>query len=100
MKRGCSFDGIVRPARLGVPASGYEFGMWIVFVVFGIVAVVVVLTMSAIGRKPEPTDPADQPPTEEAHGRMPRPGDDTVARRPDGTLMPGSEEYRNRDGKP
>lgn len=74
--------------------------MWTVFLVFGVGAVVVVLVMLAISKKPQPKDPTDQPPTEEAHGRIPRPGDDTVARRPDGTLMPGSEEYRNRDGKP
>jgi hypothetical protein len=41
-----------------------------------------------------------QPDLESAeHGELPEPGSDDVPRRGDGRLMPGSQEYRNRQGK-
>jgi hypothetical protein len=75
--------------------------MWTMTVVIGLLAAAVVVALLVSSRRPRPADPHAQPPTEQASGEsLPEPGSDEVARRPDGSLMPGSEEYRNRRGKP
>jgi hypothetical protein len=78
--------------------------MWIAWLVFGVVSALVIVAALSLRRRPTRPKRTRQPPVASPeHGRLPDPrrdddGDD-VAHRPDGSLMPGSEEYRNRQGR-
>jgi hypothetical protein len=75
--------------------------MWIVWTALGIVSAVVVVVLVARARRPATPKRLRQPDIESVdHGDLPQPGTDEVPHRSDGRLMPGSEEYRNRQGKP
>jgi hypothetical protein len=75
--------------------------MWIAWTALGVVAAVVIAVLLVTARRPSSPDRLRQPDIESAdHGSLPDPGSDDVPRRDDGRLMPGSEEYRNRQGKP
>ena len=75
--------------------------MWIAWTALGIVAAVVVAVLLVTARRPSQPKRLRQPDIESAdHGDLPEPGSDEVPHRSDGRLMPGSEEYRNRQGKP
>jgi hypothetical protein len=74
--------------------------MWIVWTALGIVAAVVIAVLLLNARRPTSPKRLRQPDIESAdHGHLPTPGSDDVPERRDGRLMPGSEEYRNRQGK-
>ncbi len=75
--------------------------MWIVWTVFGIVSVLVIVALRVAARPPSTPARLRQPDVESAdHGALPDPRSDEAPIRHDGRLMPGSEEYRNRQGKP
>jgi hypothetical protein len=75
--------------------------MWIVWTALGIVSAAVVVMLLVNARRPATPKRLRQPDTEGVdHGALADPGSDEVPRRSDGRLMPGSEEYRNRQGKP
>ncbi len=75
--------------------------MWIVWTALGIVSAVVVVMLLMAARRPSQPKRLRQPDVEGAdHGHLPDPGTDDVAHLRDGSVMPGSEEYRNRQGKP
>ncbi len=75
--------------------------MWIVWTALGIVSAVVIVILLMRTRRPATPKRLRQPDTEGAdHGDLPEPGSDEVPHRRDGRPMPGSEEYRNRQGKP
>jgi hypothetical protein len=75
--------------------------MWIAWTALGVVAAVVIAVLLLNARRPSSPKRLRQPDTESVdHGELPDPGSDDVPRRADGHLMPGSEEYRNRQGKP
>ena len=74
--------------------------MWTITILVGLVAAAIIAVAVAVSRRPAPPDPHEQPPVEAATtGSLPDPGSHETARRHDGTLMPGSEEYRNRQGR-
>jgi hypothetical protein len=74
--------------------------MWIAWVVFGIVSAGIIVVALAARRRPaRPKRLHQDPIADPAHGHLPEPGTDEPARRRDGSLMPGSEEYRNRQGR-
>lgn len=75
--------------------------MWIVWTLLGIVSVAVIVVLLTTGRRPSTPKRLRQPDVAGAdHGELPDPGSGDVAHRSDGRVMPGSEEYRNRQGKP
>lgn len=75
--------------------------MWIAWTALGLVAAVVIAALLANARRPSRPKRLRQPDIESVdHGALPEPGSDDVPQRNDGRLMPGSEEYRNRQGKP
>jgi hypothetical protein len=75
--------------------------MWIVWTALGIVSAVVVVMLVVRTRRPATPKRLRQPDIESVdHGDLPEPGSEEVPRRNDGRLMPGSEQYRNRQGKP
>ncbi len=80
--------------------AGYDGVVWTIITILGIIAAVVIAVVLAKSRPPRRTDPHVQPPVEDAtHGELPDPGTDEVPRRPDGSVMPGSEQHRNRRGR-
>jgi hypothetical protein len=75
--------------------------MWIAWTALGIVSAVVVAILLVRARRPAEPKRLRQPDIESAdHGKLPEPGSDDSPHRSDGRLMPGSQEYRNRQGKP
>jgi hypothetical protein len=75
--------------------------MWIVWTGLGIVSAVVIAVLVVSARRPSTPKRLRQPDLAGSdHGELPEPGSDEVPHRSDGTVMPGSEEYRNRQGKP
>lgn len=76
-----------------------------VLIVFAILLGVPILVGMALRARPR-TRPArlSQPPVEQLPvddpGGAPRPPVEIEGRRPDGSPVPGSQEYRNRQGKP
>jgi hypothetical protein len=73
--------------------------MWIAWTAFGIVSAVVVVMLVVRARRPATPKRLRQPDIEGVdHGKLPEPGSDEIPHRSDGRLMPGSEEYRNRQG--
>lgn len=74
--------------------------MWIAWVVFGIVSAGIIAAALVARRRPaRPKRLRQDPIADPSHGHLPEPGTDEPARRPDGSVMPGSEEYRNRRGR-
>ena len=74
--------------------------MWIIITVVGIIALIAVLAVRAVvTRRPAP-DPDEQPQVVEPTSHdLPAPGSHESAHRPDGSPVPGSEEYRNQHGQ-
>jgi hypothetical protein len=74
--------------------------MWIAWVVFGVVSAGIIAAALVVRRRrTRPKRLAQDAVADPARGHLPEPGTDDTARRPDGSLMPGSEEYRNRQGR-
>ncbi len=74
--------------------------MWTFIVVISVIATVAVIGYRLAASPPTRPDPDEQPvDIEPAPGEYPDVADDETATRRDGRLMPGSEEYRNRDGQ-
>ena len=76
--------------------------MWVVITVVGILAIVVLVGVRAVSRPAEEVvpDPQGQPASEgSASADYPEPGSGESPHRPDGSPIPGSEEYRNRHGQ-
>lgn len=75
--------------------------MWIAVVIVGVVAAVIFLALRAVSSPPSDPDPHDQPlePGIEST-ELPDVGSDSTPLSPDGSPLPGSQEYRNEHGKP
>ena len=74
--------------------------MWILWIVFGVVSAGAIGVARTVRRRPARPKRLRQETVVDPDDRhFPEPGTDQPARRPDGSPVPGSEEYRNRQGR-